>query len=137
MANDTGTVVALTPVVPPVKDDKLTEVKVTIIDGKELATISHLATAKMYEQVFSLQDDYDNVSQYIKDSSLDAAKLFVARECQRAISQWDNLVTKISKTTRYINTGRNEVEKALQSNPKTKGFYAVAVKATMIKNALK
>jgi hypothetical protein len=130
-----STVNAVTPVVKPV-EDKLTEVKVTIVDGKESAVIIHNATESIIKLAFSLQDDYENESQYRRDSLQDAAVMFLKAECARAISRWDNLVTKMSKTPRYKTSTREQVEASLKDNPKCKPFWTIAQKAATIKKQI-
>jgi hypothetical protein len=113
------------------------KVTVTIIPDQEIAAILTIQTDKIIKQAFSLQEDYDNESQFRRDALHDASILFLKASCQRAINTWDNLVTKHSKLTRYRNVGREQVEASLRDNPKTRPYFQTAQKATAIKNALK
>lgn len=132
-----STVNAVTPVVNnKPAEDKLTEVKVTVIESKEIAAILHKSTDEIITLAFGLQDDYENISQYRRDSLQDAAVMFLKAECQRAIGRWDNLVTKMSKTPRYKTSTREQVETSLRDNPKCKPFWAIAQKAVAIRKQL-
>ena|ERR1700742_14532 len=111
-------------------------VPVTIETGKEQAAILHLATTQVIEKAFKLQEDYENPSQFQRDALHDASIMFLKYRCQQAIQQWDNLVTKFSKTTKYRNLGRVEVEARLKIHPKTVSFFRRMQEATAIKNSL-
>lgn len=125
------------PVVNQKKEDKLTEVKVTVIEGQEQAIIVNDSTVKVINLAFGLQDDYENESQYRRDSLQDAAVMFLKAECNRVIARWDNLVTKLSKTPKYKSVGRDKVEEAAKDNPKCKPFYNAAQRAITIRLQLK
>lgn len=129
-----STVAAVTPVVKA--DEKLTEVKVNIVTETEIAAILHKSTDNVIKLAFSLQDDYENESQYRRDALQDAAVMFLKAECSKAISRWDNLVSKMTKTPRYKNSTREQTEISLRDNPKFKPFYNVAVKAATVKKQL-
>lgn len=112
-------------------------VNVTIEKDKESAVILFLATSKVIEQAFKLQDDYENPSQFQRDALHDASIMFLKYRCQQAIQQWDNLVTKFSKTTKYKNMGRADVEERLRIHPKTVAYYKRMQQAVSIKSQLK
>ena len=130
--------------VVPVQENKPTEtlekVSVTVIPDKEIAAILHKDTVTLLQKSFGLQKNaanpYDNESQYIKDALLEASLMFVKAQAQKTIGTWDNLVTKFSKTQRYINLGRAKVEEALRDNPKTRPYYQDMLKAVEIKKQL-
>lgn len=129
-----STVNAVTPVVKP--EEKLSEVKVTIVESSEVAAILHKSTDSVIKLAFTLQEDYENESQYRRDALQDAAVMFLKAECSKAIARWDNLVSKMTKTPRYKTSTREQVEVSLRDNPKFKPFYSVAVKAATIKKQL-
>lgn len=122
----------INPVVSQKPDEKLEKVTVTIADG-EIAAILTSATEKVIKTAFELQDDYDNPSQYQRDALHDAAVMFLKAQCLRYIGQWDALVTKMSKVTKYRNVGRQKLEDTLKVHPKCKDFWNRAQKATLIK----
>lgn len=109
---------------------------VTIVEETEIAAILHKATDSVINLAFTLQEDYENASQYRKDALQDAAVMFLKAECSKAIARWDNLVSKMTKTPRYKTSTREQVEISLRDNPKFKPFYTVAVKAASIKKQL-
>lgn len=113
--------------------EKTEQVPVTIVVDKESAAILRIETVKVISLAFSLQEQYDNASQYQKDALQDAAVMFLKSQCQRTIATWDNLVTRFGKTKKYENVGRLEIEKSLKDNPKTRPFWNAAEKAIAIK----
>lgn len=119
---------------------ELEKVTVTVIPNKEIAAILHIDCVSLLKRGFELQKNaanpYDNESQYIKDALLEASLMFVKTQAQKTIGTWDNLVTKFSKTQRYINVGRDKVQEALRDNPKTRPYYQDMLKAVEIKKAL-
>ena len=117
-------------------EEKLIETKVTVIEGKETAVIAHVAAIKFFTLAFSLQEDYENESQFIKDSMIDASRMFLRAECARSVSKWDNLVTKASKMQRYKNVGREKIDLQLRDNPKCRAIYQTAKKAAEYKAQL-
>lgn len=131
--SDTKTVV---PVAQLAVGEKLVEVKVTVIEEKEVAAILTVDTDKAITLAFGLQELYDNPSQYRRDALQEASVMFLKATCARTIAQWDNLVTRFSKTQKYKNVGRVEVEAKLKSNPKTRPIWNVAEKAINIKKSL-
>lgn len=131
--SDTKTVV---PVAQLAVEEKLVEVKVTVIEEKEVAAILTVDTDKAITLAFGLQELYDNPSQYRRDALQEASVMFLKATCARTIAQWDNLVTRFSKTQKYKNVGRVEVEAKLKSNPKTRPIWNVAEKAINIKKSL-
>jgi len=126
-------------VTPVVNESKavLTETKVTIEEGKEVAAILYTTTSKAIELAFSLQDSYDNQSQFQRDALQDASVMFLKASCQRAIGQWDNLVTKMTKLQKYQAMTRVQVEDALKIHPKCAPFYKTMLKAVEIKKTVK
>lgn len=112
---------------------KMEEVKVTIVKDSETAAILTISTTQAIKLAFSLQDSYDNESQFQRDALAEASVLFLKAQCQRAIGTWDNLVTKFSKTQRYRNMGREKIEQSLKDNPKTKPYWLNCQKAVAIK----
>src|SRR5271167_1864880 len=119
MAANSNAVATVTPTVSITEaNDKMTEIKVTVIDGKETAVIAHNETLAYMHLAFSLQDDYENESAFTKDNMVKAAHSFLRAECARVISKWDNIITASSKLQRYKNVGRADVEKKLRDNPK-------------------
>jgi len=118
------------------KTEKMEEVKVTIVVEKEIAAILTVDCDKAITAAFGLQELYDNPSQYRRDALQAASDMFLRAQCARAIAQWDNLVTRFSKTQKYKNIGRVEVESKLKDNPKTRPIWNVAEKATAIKARL-
>lgn len=135
MANSTQTTTTVTPVQPATPT--LTEVKVTVEEGKEIAQILYVNTSKVLDLAFSLQEAYENQSQFKRDALHDASIMFLKAQCQRAIGQWDNLVSKMTKVQKYSNMTRTQVESALKIHPKFKSYYDLATKAAQIKNGLK
>ena len=136
MANGNSAVNTVTPVEQK-KDDKLIEVKVTVIEDKEQAAIVTMQTVSLIEQAYKLQSDYENPSMFQKDALHDAAAMFLRAQCAKHIQFWDNLVTRFSKTTKYRNMTRIAVEDALKIHPKTKDFWQTCQKAVVIKATLK
>src|SRR4051812_18732426 len=99
----------VTPVVSKKEEaSKLEEIKVTVESGKESAAILYVSTTKAIELAFTLQDSYDNPSQYQRDALQDASVMFLKAQCQRAIAQWDNLVTKMTKLQKYQSMTRRD-----------------------------
>ena len=125
----------VTPVVSEVKAN-LTEVKVTIEENKEVAAILYLTTDKVLELAFSLQDSYENQSQFKRDALQDASVMFLKASCQKAIGQWDNLVTKMTKLQKYQSMTRTQVEDALKIHPKCSPFYKTMLKAVDVKKTI-
>ena len=116
---------------------KITEVKVTIEAEKESAQIVYLQTSKVLAIAFSLQSAEENESVFNRDALHDGSVLFLKSVCQRAIQQWDALVTKCTKLQKYALMTRAQTESALKINPKYKHMWDVCSKATAIKNQLK
>lgn len=116
---------------------KLTEVKVTIEESKESAAILYKTTEQAISLAFGLQDSYDNASQFQRDALQDASVMFLKAQCQRAIGQWDNLVTKMTKLQKYQSMTRTQVEDALKIHPKCAPFYKTALKAVDIRKNLR
>lgn len=131
------TVATVTPVVSTKDEPKLIEVKVSIEESKEVAAILYTQTDKIIALAFTLQDSYENASQYRRDALHDASVMFLKAQCQRMIGQWDNLVSKMTKLQKYSAMPRPQIEAALKIHPKYKPFWEVCVKATGIKNTLK
>lgn len=137
MANQATATQTVNPVVSQQEvTEKLTEVKVTVIEDKEIAAILHADTDKVISLAFSLQDTYENASQYRKDALQEASVMFLKAQCARTVAQWDNLVTRFSKTMKYRNVGRIVVEQKLKDNPKTRPIWNLAAKAIEIKKSL-
>lgn len=138
MSNNAGNtpVQTVTPVVPEKKEDKLIETKVTVIEGKEHAAILTDSTVKMLALAFTLQSVEESDSLYQKFSLETAASMFLKQECRATVSRWDNLVTKFSKTSKYRDKGRVEIEKSLRDNPKTRPYASMADKANAILKSL-
>lgn len=131
----TATVQAVTPVQQ--KEQKLTEVKVSIETGKENAAILYEATTKVIAQAFDLQDSYENPSQFQKDALHDASIMFLKAQCQRSIATWDNLVSKMTKVQKYQAMTRQQIEDQLKIHPKFQTYHKTAIKALAVKNSLK
>ena len=133
--NDTS-VKTVTPVVSEKKEEKLEQVTVTVVADKEVAAILLVDTDKAINLAYGLQDLYDNPSQYRRDALQEASTMFLRAQCARAIAQWDNMVTRFTKTPKYKNIGRVEVEQKLKDNPKTRPIWNIAAKAIEIKKNL-
>lgn len=115
---------------------KLEKVTVTLTENESAAIISTDAV-KVIATAFELQDDYDNASMFQRDALAAGAVLFLKAEIARAISQWDNLVTKMSKTTRFRNRyTREQLDKFLRTNPKCKELWKRAELAAKLKASL-
>lgn len=113
--------------------EKLEKVTVTVAEG-EVAAIISADAVKLITAAYGLQDDYDNESMFQRDALAHGALLFLKAEVQRAIGQWDNLVTKMSKTTRYRNRyTREQLDKFLRTHPKCKDIYKRAAMAATLK----
>lgn len=136
MANSNVETKTVTPV-QPTPTSTLTEVKVTVEEGKETAQILYINTDKILALAFSLQEAYENESQFKRDALHDASIMFLKAQCQRAIGQWDNFVSKMTKVQKYSSMTRIQVESALKIHPKYKSMFDLAVKAAQIKNGLK
>jgi hypothetical protein len=127
----------VTPLQSENKESKLVQTTVTIEDGKETAVILMNQAVKNIELAYTLQTQYDNPSMYQKDAIQDGTLLFLKTQCQRAIGQWDNAVTKASKMQKYQSMGRPQVESALKIHPLFKPLWDVCQKAVAIKLTLK
>lgn len=131
------TTTTVNPTVSTNGKDKLTEVKVTIAEGKENAAIITVDTAKYFALAFQLEYDQDNESASTKANIEVAAKNFLAAKCNTTISAWSNLVKKIAATPKYKDTHTHtQVENILKDNVKVKFMYDAAVKAASIKKML-
>jgi hypothetical protein len=117
--------------------EKLAQTTVTVIENKETAVVVSNQAVKNIELAFTLQTQYDNASMYQKDVLHDGTLLFLKAQCQRAIGQWDNAVTKASKMQKYQSMGRPQVEAALKIHPLFKPLWDVCQKAVAIKLTLK
>jgi hypothetical protein len=132
-----ATVNTVNPTVAANGKDKLSEVKVTIAEGKEVAAILTVDTDKYFRLAFELEYDQENESASTKVNAETAAKNFLAAKCNTTISAWVNLVKKFAATPKYRNTHTYaEVEEILKDNPRVKFMYIVAVKAAQIKKSL-
>jgi hypothetical protein len=120
---------------------KVEIVPVTIQPETESAAIIYKSTAEILEIAYKLQrgseDSYENPSQHQRDALQDASVMFLKYKCQQAISQWDQLITKLTKLTKYKNMGRPEIEKTAKANPKFAGMYTRMQEAVEIKSRLK
>lgn len=135
MASATQAVQTVTPVVAVKPEVKTKEVKVTVGEN-EFAAILHNATEKLMITAFELQDSYENQSSFTKDALHDAAVMFLKAQCQRSISQWDNLVSKMTKVQKYSAMTRKQIEDDLKTHPKFAPYYKIAIRAAGIKNSL-
>jgi len=132
-----ATTTTVNPTVSSNGKDKLTEVKVTIADGKENAAIVTTDTSKYFALAFELEYDQENESASTKANMELAAKNFLAAKCNTTIAAWQNLVKKIAATPKYRNSHTyNQVEEILKDNVKVKFMYAAAVRAATIKKSL-
>ena len=132
-----ATTTTVNPTVSANGKDKLIEVKVTIAEDKEQATIVTIDTAKYYALAFELEYDQDNESASTKANAETAAKNFLAAKCNTTISAWVNLVKKIAATRKYKDTHTySQVEEILKDNIKVKFMYAAALRAASIKKTL-
>lgn len=131
MANGQNAVATVTPVLATENKDtvKMTEVKVTVIEGKEFVAILSNEVSPYIKAAFKLQDSHDNESTFQRDALMDGAILVFKTTCQRAIGTWDNLVTKMSKLPKYGKYGRPELENLLKTHPKCKDIWLAAKQA--------
>lgn len=114
----------------------LTQVTVSIEEGKEVAQIIYLPTSKILSVAYSLQEGYENESVFTRDALHDASVMFLKASCQRVISHWDSFVNKATKMQKYSTMSRPQIEDALKIHPKYKGEWDMVVKATAIKKQL-
>ena len=137
MANNAGNTEVKAVLVETPANPKLTEVKVTLEPDKEFAQILYNSTADVLKIAFSLTENYENESVFKRDALHDGSVLFLKATCARCISQWDSLITKMSKLQKYSAMGRPAVDMALQIHPRYKDMWELCRKATLIKAQLK
>ena len=132
MSNNAGNtaVQAVTPVVNETKE-KMVQVPVTVIEGKEVAAILTVDTEKYIKQALELALGDEQTQKTLLEQ---AAKNILKAACNQSVARWKNLVSKMADLPKYRNTHTHEqVEAIYRDNVKTKHLYKAAQDAAKIK----